>query len=79
MSDDGNIHADISFRKGTASQLTPAEHLGGFVAEPLYLTDTHQFLIHNGSYYKLVPTAQSIITNSDEVVVHDDDVVYLES
>lgn len=77
MSDTGHIYADVSFRKGTASQLTPAEHLGGFEAEPLYITDTHQFYIHDGNSYKVVPTAQEMITNNDEVVVHNDEVIYL--
>ena len=44
--------------------------------EPHYATDTEQVFVFNGSENKPIQTLDMAVTHNDEIVIHNDSIVY---
>lgn len=64
----------IRLRRGLQANIVDNE---GAEGEPLYATDSKQLYIHDGNEFLAVPTAPKIITNNDEAISHNDELIWI--
>ena len=71
------------FMTGTQADLTDRNNAYGVLAEPLYLTDTEQLYVHNGTEYLPVVRASSDVPSSASAtgtagqLAYDSDYIYV--
>lgn len=72
-----NTDYQIKLKQGLRSALlTTATSNTGIQGEPHYTTDTKQLFIHDGTVVQPVQSLDMAIVNNNEVVCHNNQIVY---